>query len=1576
MQRKYQKLQIKIYSIVIIYILILFPTTPFIAQGQTITQTQWDIQSDFDTGTNSNTTNTTTPGDITLSQSGVSSDYTETTKSQFDLGNTTSSTIINEPGDIEIAPMTANEYHTLYNYGAPCELYCVNEVTVDNTSNLIYISTHDGYDAIGGAVVINTQGTTDTADDVFIVKYSITSTPAIADNHVYHIALDDTNHLVYISTGAGLSVINTQGTPYDASDDTLLITYTDTSTPALPNATFWNNLIKGAVIDTANHLIYVGTWSGGLAVINTYNTVDPTDDTIQVYTSASTGGVIKDEIRTVTLDTDNNLVYVSSPYGGVSVIDTKGTIDILDDTWTIQYTNTSTPPITANEIVDIIPDATNHLLYIQGNGWLSVINTQGTITPSDDTLVTNYNSTDTPTFVPGDGTLYPNPDPSNNLLYINTNVGLSVINTQGTPYDISDDTVTIRYTSGNSDMVSNDSRFSVFDAASNQIFVVTQGRVFSISAPNLAYNSSGSYISATKNIADIPTETLSFDTTQTIDHSVALSYRTGTNGGNTDLSESIIPNAFQGDGIAQGWHGDDSSWSYTLPFDFTFYGITYVAGQSIKIGSNGYICLNSGASCTWSNGFNDTTDGPFVAPFLSDLRTQLNTGDDIYITTGANFVRFRWQATEYGHNANIINFETTIFANGEIQFNYGNQASTLSSTPTIGISKGDGTVFTSSTYNGNTNINQLGSSLWTGISFSAWSTPCATSPCPINQSSLIGQSLIQYKIDLTTSTIATTPIVHDVTYSSETGGYITTGTYTSQNIAFPINNTLISFTSIDTISPSTAISYDYSVDNGITWSSMSYNYTFPIQSSATQFKWRANFSTTDSLSAPAIHNITLTTDTPPTISGINAIDTMSFSATIQWNTDEPSNSTINYSTTPGIFSNTINNTNLRDIASGLGQHAILLSDLTPNTTYYYQVASTDENGNISTDTNSGSGYTFTTTSLSTENITPTITSISSDKSNGIYTTDDVIDIDITFSEAVTSIGDITVTFETGDIDRNCTFTITNSTVGTCNYTVQSGDTSLDLNTVSVSGLINNQSGFAMTNFTPDTTLAANKDIVINTTTSTLSAPSVPKESHSIKNSLSKVTIDTEKLKTGDDVNIAKNSTPKLTGSDTDIKQGSVILYQLREEGGKEKVATDRVNIDGQWNIIMPTIEGIQRYFLKFIDNDGIESDISESFLVSYDQSKTITTPATVITTAASAPETLVKSTKTGFHEKNTDSKESSQTIEHKKNPVSIKSFTDNIKETLQQTQLALAVPAVGIVTGTMVAGGFLSSLPIFSGIPTPLQGGFKAALFPTGVLLGLRKKRKFWGMAFDTQTKQALSNVRVSLINNIGRTVDTTITDKFGRYGFLTIPGAYTLSVNKGSYKLLTRHEKDVLYGALYQGGVVTLKTIHDIIEYNLALDPGNFNWSEFAQRFAKSSIPLAHVITRDLFYIVYAVGFIYTLAVAYFFPDGLNMMLAILYVILFVWFIIQHFIVGKSYGTLKDKNSRMPIAFAQIALYSLEDNRRIAFAVTDPLGRYYLLAEDGKYIVKVGGQFENRLFSKENTIQIRNGSLRENFVV
>ncbi len=93
----------------------------------------------------------------------------------------------------------------------------------------------------------------------------------------------------------------------------------------------------------------------------------------------------------------------------------------------------------------------------------------------------------------------------------------------------------------------------------------------------------------------------------------------------------------------------------------------------------------------------------------------------------------------------------------------------------------------------------------------------------------------------------------------------------------------------------------------------------------------------------------------PLISNVNT-EANSSSATISWNTDEVSDTCVRYSINPDL-SGAVQKYN----ASLTDTHFIELTNLTPETTYYYEVLSADIANNSATDNNNGTYYSFTTT---------------------------------------------------------------------------------------------------------------------------------------------------------------------------------------------------------------------------------------------------------------------------------------------------------------------------------------------------------------------------------------------------------------------------------------------------------------------------------------------------------------------------------------------------------------------------------------------------------------------------------------
>ncbi len=150
--------------------------------------------------------------------------------------------------------------------------------------------------------------------------------------------------------------------------------------------------------------------------------------------------------------------------------------------------------------------------------------------------------------------------------------------------------------------------------------------------------------------------------------------------------ETHAVNSYINGGIRQNWQGDDTSWSYTLPFVFPFFGTEY---EEVFISSNGFIDFtNSNAS--YLKSVDSLASRTMIAPFWDDLVIDPieHPDHDIYIhMPSADSICFRWHAKSY-YTESDINLEIILYRDGRIQFNYGE--GNAGSSPVTGISAGDG----------------------------------------------------------------------------------------------------------------------------------------------------------------------------------------------------------------------------------------------------------------------------------------------------------------------------------------------------------------------------------------------------------------------------------------------------------------------------------------------------------------------------------------------------------------------------------------------------------------------------------------------------------------------------------------------------------------------------------------------------------------------------------------------------------------------------------------------------------------------------------------------------------------------
>jgi len=165
-------------------------------------------------------------------------------------------------------------------------------------------------------------------------------------------------------------------------------------------------------------------------------------------------------------------------------------------------------------------------------------------------------------------------------------------------------------------------------------------------------------------------------------------------------TRTYLPHEWIGGGTPMGWHGDDDSWSYTLPFNFPSYGTNYT---TIYISSNGLIAF-LGPDASYSNSISALAGKLAIAPAWDDWVT--DEPHDIYTWQNSTHVGIRWYVRVYG-SSTVANFEVILRDDGVIQFNYEHNNGPISTT--IGVSNGAGDILAEDV----TNLNNINSIIFT-----------------------------------------------------------------------------------------------------------------------------------------------------------------------------------------------------------------------------------------------------------------------------------------------------------------------------------------------------------------------------------------------------------------------------------------------------------------------------------------------------------------------------------------------------------------------------------------------------------------------------------------------------------------------------------------------------------------------------------------------------------------------------------------------------------------------------------------------------------------------------------------------
>ncbi|MCX6797080.1 MAG: carboxypeptidase-like regulatory domain-containing protein [Candidatus Doudnabacteria bacterium] len=243
------------------------------------------------------------------------------------------------------------------------------------------------------------------------------------------------------------------------------------------------------------------------------------------------------------------------------------------------------------------------------------------------------------------------------------------------------------------------------------------------------------------------------------------------------------------------------------------------------------------------------------------------------------------------------------------------------------------------------------------------------------------------------------------------------------------------------------------------------------------------------------------------------------------------------------------------------------------------------------------------------------------------------------------------------------------------------------------------------------------------------------------------------------------------------------------------------------------------------------------------------------------------------------------------------------------------------------------------------------------VVLGLRKTRKFWGIIYDSKTRQPLDPVMVKLVSaGNNRESQNCITDMAGRYGFLVDPGKYKIIPKKSNYifpSQIIPGSSDGVFTDLYHGEFFGISGESDVVAPNIPMDPAEADWNQNAKLKYVNTYPNIKYFFKLLIGTAFWLGFI--LDIIFLVKDFIknstisNYWLVVLmagYLVLF--FLNKAVPQMRLWGRVKINKSQEPLEgiLLEVASFNWPDSV-LAKTKTNSEGKFFLRVNPGKYLLR-----------------------------
>lgn len=296
----------------------------------------------------------------------------------------------------------------------------------------------------------------------------------------------------------------------------------------------------------------------------------------------------------------------------------------------------------------------------------------------------------------------------------------------------------------------------------------------------------------------------------------------------------------------------------------------------------------------------------------------------------------------------------------------------------------------------------------------------------------------------------------------------------------------------------------------------------------------------------------------------------------------------------------------------------------------------------------------------------------------------------------------------------------------------------------------------------------------------------------------------------------------------------------------------------------------------------------------------------------------------------TPSQTSSTVLQTSKDPVP----QDSAFQGVSARALSVFAPVTAGVALVSLIGLFGPTISIV----TWLTSLFAVILIFLNTLLewiGLRRRRYPWGVVFNAETNAPMDLAIVRLRTEAGKLVETRVTDRFGRFGFLALPGRYTIDVIKAGFEVVSsRQVTKTPYEPIYDGKVFEVAANNAAVIMNVAMLPHERRHGFALSRFVPS-------FRRVLMFLTLALG------IVTYVEQPLPIVAVIIGLSLFILVAEMLVLQPRGFGVVRDAHGR-PLANLALRLTSATNDRLVASVTTNAKGHYAILVRPGSYRLSI----------------------------